>query len=145
MRLSRMPACRRFVPTEDLIVIFSVTVANLRVVSGTPDVTLYPKVLLPKLIDQSREGPEQTLFHGRSQWPETLGVGLILLKDSRQTRIPLLQDSLLRVRHIAQVCLGHPRDGVGWCQGIQKRPCIVGDNPIQTIRKIAPKTRVARK
>ena len=145
MCLSRMPTRRRFVPAEDLIVILCVAVANLRVVSGTPDVTLYTKVLLPKLIDQSREGPQQTLLHGRSQWAETLAVELIFFKDGRQTHIPFAQDSLLRVRHIAQVCLRHPRDRVGWCQGIQKRPCIVGDNLIQTIRKSAPKTRVARK
>lgn len=145
MRLSRMPARRRLVPAEDLIVIFCVTVADLRVVSGTPDVTLYSKGLLPKLIDQSREGPQQTLFHGCSQWAETLGVGLIFFKDGRQTHIPFAQDSLLRVRNVAQVGLRHPRDRVGWCQGIQKRQCIVGDNPIQTIRKSAPKARVARK
>ncbi len=145
MRLTRMTTCRRFVPTENLIVIFCVTVANLRVISGTPDVTLYPKVLLPKLIDQPREGPKQTLFHGRSQWAETLGMGLIGFKDGRQTRIPFAQDSLLRVRNIAQVCLRHPRRGIGWRQGILKCPCIVGDNLVQTIREIAPKTRVARK
>jgi len=92
-----MPARRRFVPAEDLIVILCVTVANPHIVSGTPDITLYPKLLLPKLINQPREGAEQTLFHGHSQRAEMLGVRMIFFKDRGQTHIPFVKDRFLRV------------------------------------------------
>jgi hypothetical protein len=45
--------------------------------------------LLPKLVDQARKCPKQALFHGASKGAKALGVGLVFVKDGRQTHIPL--------------------------------------------------------
>ena len=145
MRLTRVPARRRFVPAEHLIVVLCVAVANFGIVLGAPDVTLNPKVLLPKLVDQTSKCPKQTLFHAGSQRAKPLRVGLLFLKDGRQTLIPLAQRLLFRVRNIAQVGFRHHWHGVRWRQRIQQHPRIFDDDAIQLIREIGPKFGIAGK
>ncbi len=96
-----MTARRGLVPAEHQIVEICVAVANLGIITRAPNVFLDAEVLLPKLVDQARKRPKQTFFRGSSQGAKALGVGLILIKDGRQTRIPMAQRLLFCVRNIA--------------------------------------------
>lgn len=145
VRLPRMAACGRLVPAEHMIVVFGMAVANFLVVPGAPDVPLDPQVLLPKLVDEAREGPKQVVFHRRPQRTQALGVVLVLLEDRCQTRIPLAQRLLLRVRNVAQVGFGHPRHAVRGCQRSQQHPGVVGDHAIQSVGEISSQVGMAGK
>ena len=103
MRLTRATACGRLVPAEHLIVEICVAVANLVIILRPANVTLNLKVLLPKLVDQARKRPMQTIFHACPQRAKALRVGLIFLKNGCQTCIPLAQRLFLRVGNFAQV------------------------------------------
>jgi len=145
VRLPRMAACGRLVPAKHLIIVFGVAAAHFRIVLGAPDVSLYAEVLLPKLIDQACEGPQQAFFHCGSQGAKALRMGLVFLEDGRQPRIPLAQRLLLRIRHVAKVVFRHPWHGVRGRQRIQQHPGVVGDHAVELVGEIGPQVRIAGK
>lgn len=143
VRLSRMAARGRLVPAKYLIVVFGMAVTDFRVVLGTPDVPLDPQILLPKLVDKTREGPKQASFHSSSQRSKALWVGLVFLEDGRQASVPLAQRLFLGIRNVAQVGFGHPRHGVRGRERIQQHPAVVGDHAVQLVGEIGPQLRIA--
>lgn len=145
MRLTRVPPVRWIVPAELLIVVLRVAVANFGIVLGAPNVTLNPKGLLPKLVDQACKGPKQTLFHACSQRAKALRVGVIFLKDGRQTLIPLAQCLLFRIRNITEVGFRHQWHGVRRRQSIQQHLGVFRDDSIQLVREIGPQGGIAGK
>jgi hypothetical protein len=140
-----MTASGCLVPTKYLIIEICMAVADLGIITGAPDVSLDAEVLLPKLVDQSSKGSKQTLFHACPQRAKVLGVGLVFIKDGRQTRMPLAQGLLVRVPNIAQVAVRHPGKGVRWRQRVQQHPGVVDDDTVQLIREIGPQIGIFRK
>jgi len=69
--LTRVTACGWLIPSKHLIIVFSVAVARFRVILGSPDVTLDPQILLPKLINQARETVLAALHARLSALPAT--------------------------------------------------------------------------
>jgi hypothetical protein len=138
VRLPRMAASGRLVPTKHLIVVLGMAVAHFRVVLGAPDVPLDAQVLLPKLVDQAREGPKEAFFHRFPQRAEALRVGFVFLEDGRQARFPMAQRFFLGVRNIAKVGFGHPRHGVWGRQRIQQHPGVVGDHAVKLVGEVGP-------
>ena len=74
---------------------------------------------------------------------KALVMGLILVMQGRQARLPLAQRLVLCVRYILQIGFRHPRNCVRWRQRFQQHPGVFGDDAIQLVCESSPHVGIA--
>ena len=70
-------------------------------------------------------------------------MGLILVMQSLEARLPLAQRLVLCVRYIPQVGFRHPRNSIRGRQRIQQHPGVFGDDAIQPVGESRPHVGIA--